>query len=256
MASTNGNAGKAKAAVVYDQVVRDHVDQGRPYSRILDMVPILENKFVLDLGCGTGYLTSLLSERVGANGRVLGVDPDCERIKIAKMNIKATTVTFLVASGESFPEDQYDVVFCNVVMGSIENKQAVFKRVSKNLRPGGSFVLGVYLGLDPHVKKLSKLMGPDREKIIAEMWHHVPAQVYEDLAVSNGLIVTKKEEFELLYSYPNIDAVIRNWYAATHGNFDPALVDSEKLREFKETYSNQKVDKTLSFARFLLTKPC
>ena len=245
---------QARQAVVYDQVVRDHVDQDRPYSRILDLVPILEDKFVLDLGCGTGYLTSLLAERVGANGRVLGVDPDSERIKVAKMNVRATNVTFLEASGESFPEDQYDVVFSNIVMGSIENKQAVFERVSKNLCPGGKFVLGVYLSLDLLVKELTKLMGPEREKVIAEMWHHVPAKVYEDLAQLSGLVVTKKEEFELVYCYPGIDAVIRNWYAATHGNFDPALVDPEKLKEFKEKYSNQKVEKTVSFARFVLTK--
>ena len=242
-----------RQAQVYDQVVGDHVKQARPYSHILDLVPLVEGSTLLDLGCGTGLLTSLLAERVGPNGRVVGVDPDKERIKIARKKNKHENITFLVADGETFPEDQYDVVFCNVVMGSIENKQPVFNRVSKNLRTGGQFVLGIYLCLDPLVVEMTQLMGPEGEQAM-KMWHHVPAEVYEDLATSNGFIVTKKEEDELVYSYPNIDAVIRNWYAATHGNFDPALVDRDALDKFKQKYGNQEVEKKKSFARFVLTK--
>ena len=33
---------------------------------------------ILDLGCGTGNITSLLAERVAPESRVVGVDPDEE----------------------------------------------------------------------------------------------------------------------------------------------------------------------------------
>ena len=45
---------------------------------------------VLDLGCGTGYLTKVLSERVGPEGKVVAVDPDGERLKIARENHSAS----------------------------------------------------------------------------------------------------------------------------------------------------------------------
>ena len=78
--------------------------------------------------------------------------------------------------------------------------------------------------------------------------------MYVELAKSSGFVVTKKEEDELVYSYPNIDAVIENWYAATHGRFDPTLADPQKLKEFKDKFEGQEVVKKLSFARFVLTK--
>ena len=199
-------------------------------------------------------LSSFLAERVGPSGHVIAVDPDRERIRVAKANVKVANITFLVADGETFPEQEYDAVFCNAVMGSIENKLPVFNRVRKFLLPGGQFVLGVYLGLDPFVNELSKLMGPEGERKINAMWHHVPAEVYVELAKSSGFVVTKKEEDELVYSYPNIDAVIENWYAATHGRFDPTLADPQKLKEFKDKFEGQEVVKKLSFARFVLTK--
>ena len=39
---------------------------------------------ILDLGCGTGELSAYLAELVGPEGKVIGVDPDKERIQLAK----------------------------------------------------------------------------------------------------------------------------------------------------------------------------
>ena len=39
---------------------------------------------ILDMGCGTGYLSSVLADHVGPSGSVLAVDPDLERLNVAK----------------------------------------------------------------------------------------------------------------------------------------------------------------------------
>ena len=39
---------------------------------------------ILDLGCGTGELSAYLAELVGPEGKVVGIDPDKERIQLAK----------------------------------------------------------------------------------------------------------------------------------------------------------------------------
>ena len=241
-------------AISYDRVVKNRVKQDRPYSHLIDLITIAEGSIVLDLGCGTGYLSSFLAELVGPSGHVIAVDPDRQRIRVAKANVKVANITFLVADGETFPEQEYDAVFCNAVMGSIENKLPVFNRVRKLLRPGGQFVLGVYLGLHPIFDEMSRLMGPEGEKKINAMWHHVPAEVFVELAKSSGFVVTKKEEDKIVYSYPNIDGVLENWYAATHGKFDPTLADPQKLKEFKDKFAGQEIVKKLPYGRFVLTK--
>ena len=39
---------------------------------------------ILDLGCGTGELSAYLAELIGLEGKVIGVDPDKERIQLAR----------------------------------------------------------------------------------------------------------------------------------------------------------------------------
>ena len=39
---------------------------------------------ILDLGCGTGGLSATLAKLVGSEGKVVGVDPDKERILLAQ----------------------------------------------------------------------------------------------------------------------------------------------------------------------------
>ena len=52
-----------------------------------EVVPYLGND-ILDLGCGTGELSAYLAELVGPKGRVLAVDPDKERIRVAQESLK------------------------------------------------------------------------------------------------------------------------------------------------------------------------
>ena len=112
-----------KQALVYDRVVRDHVKQDRPYSHLIDLITIAEGSIVLDIGCGTGYLSSFLAERVGPSGHVIAVDPDRERIRVAKANVKVANITFLVADGETFPEQEYDAVFVLQRSDGLHRKQ-------------------------------------------------------------------------------------------------------------------------------------
>ena len=68
-----------------------------------------KNSFVLDLGCGTGYLASVLADRVGPNGKVYGVDPNAGRIKVAQRNYASMeNLQFFIGSSENIPAGTYD----------------------------------------------------------------------------------------------------------------------------------------------------
>ena len=60
---------------------------------------------VLDLGCGTGYLTKVLSERIGPEGKVVAVDPDGERLKIARENYSSSNIEYIQADDKTFHQD-------------------------------------------------------------------------------------------------------------------------------------------------------
>ena len=59
---------------------------------MIEKLQLSQGKSVLDLGCGTGNVTKMVSERVGPEGRIIAVDPDKERLQIASLieNYSAT----------------------------------------------------------------------------------------------------------------------------------------------------------------------
>lgn len=95
---------------------------------------------VLDLGCGTGFLTKTLADLVGPEGKVVGIDPDQERLKIAREKYPANNIRYLEGRAESIPGDlMYDYIFSNFVLHYCENKDKVLEQVGTRLKQGGKF---------------------------------------------------------------------------------------------------------------------
>ena len=94
---------------------------------------------VLDLGCGTGCLAAQLSEYVGSKGKVVAVDSDRERLKIAREKYASNNVEYVNGNDATFPEGPYDLVFANQVIHWVADKDALFERVHQSLKPGGRF---------------------------------------------------------------------------------------------------------------------
>ena len=101
--------------------------------RMIEMLNVEKGATVLDLGCGTGYLTKVLSERVGAEGKVVAVDPDGERLKIAREKHSARNIEYIQADDKTFPSGQYDVIFSNIVIHWIRQKGSLLSSSSKPL---------------------------------------------------------------------------------------------------------------------------
>ena len=67
---------------IHDEVAMKYYGCGSP-------IPLdLEGKTVLDLGCGTGRDCFLLSQLVGENGRVIGVDMTDAQLEVAQKHIQ------------------------------------------------------------------------------------------------------------------------------------------------------------------------
>ena len=132
---------------------------------MIDGLAIESGCSVLDLGCGTGYLTKVLSERVGAEGKVVAVDPDGERLKIAREKYSASNINYIQADDKTFPPGPYDLVFSNTVIHWIKEKEALFKHVYQNRHRGGCFAFTTANGVLPlpeiGKRLFDKLVSPD-----------------------------------------------------------------------------------------------
>ena len=77
---------------------------------------------------------------VGPEGRVVAVDPDAERIGIAKENNARRNIEYLVGGDQLFPGVEYALIVSNYVIHWIKNKEALFAQVYDKLAAGGQFV--------------------------------------------------------------------------------------------------------------------
>jgi SAM-dependent methyltransferase len=97
---------------------------------------------VLDLGCGAGIDCFLAVRRVGAEGRVIGVDATPEMIARARAGARAAgvvNVEFHLGEMERLPiaDASVDVVLSNCAINLSPAKARVFGEAYRVLRPGG-----------------------------------------------------------------------------------------------------------------------
>lgn len=97
---------------------------------------------VLDLGSGGGIDVLLSAQRVGPDGRAIGLDMTDEMLALARTNAEAAgadNVEFLKGNIEAIPlpDRSIDVVISNCVVNLSVDKPAVFAEMHRVLADGG-----------------------------------------------------------------------------------------------------------------------
>ena len=106
---------------------------------LVKLLSIPRGSKVLDFGCGTGNSTKMLADMVGPDGEVVGVDPDAERLKVAREKHSASNLTYIEGSIESIPGMNYDIVFSSYVLHRCKNIEEIFQKMAQILKKGGKF---------------------------------------------------------------------------------------------------------------------
>lgn len=98
----------------------------------------LRGRRVLDVGCGTGRLAIVLSERFGA--RVWGIDPSAEMLEVARS--KEPAIGWKLARAEALPfrDGWFERAVTSLVVHHLD-RPAAFREIRRVLADGGRFVL-------------------------------------------------------------------------------------------------------------------
>ena len=98
----------------------------------------------LDVGCGTGSVTSTVVQRA-APTRVTGVDPSLRYVLEARARLKTATAAFVAARAEQLPFDDgsFDAIVSGLVLNFVPAPQEAVMEMMRVVRPGG--VVSVYV---------------------------------------------------------------------------------------------------------------
>jgi ubiquinone/menaquinone biosynthesis C-methylase UbiE len=110
---------------------------------------------VFDVACGTGIVARLAAPMVGVTGSVTGLDADPAMVAVAcktsLMVVPAITWQRGDAHELPFPNESFDVVFCQQGLQFFANGATALAEMRRVLMPQGRLAVSVWRGVQPGI---------------------------------------------------------------------------------------------------------
>jgi|FLOH01.1.fsa_nt_gi glycine/sarcosine N-methyltransferase len=170
-----------------------------------------KNQNLMDIGCGTGLLSTALSDNFDS---ISAIDTNEKMLEIARQSAGAKSINFIRMSmldiDIRFPEMSFDNAICfgNTIvhLQNIEEIERFFKKVKFVLKPEGRFLcqlINYNFVLDSNLKGLPTI---DNEKIKFERYYNVDENGMIDFSTT----LTIKETGEKLNNCVKLFPARRN----------------------------------------------
>ena len=139
--------------------------------RLIEHANLQEGDQVLDVGCGTGIVARRAAAHVGEQGTVVGVDINEGMLKVARTAAADLTPTIEWRQGDAtalpFPDDAFDVVFCQQALQFVEDPAVALREMHRLLAPNGRIAVSVLRSLE---------FNAGYEKLAAALERHAGAE--------------------------------------------------------------------------------
>ncbi len=177
-------------------------------SDLLAMLDPQKGERVLDVGCGTGHLTSQIAER---GAEVVGLDASVSMVAQARQNFPK--MKFQLADARDFQVDQpYDAVFSNAALHWVREPERAIACIAKALKPGGRFVME--MGGQGNIARIME----SAEAVLRgagyraeHTWYFPSVGEYTTLLESQGFFVRSAENFGRWTKLEHPERGLREW---------------------------------------------
>ena len=136
----NSKAAFNQQAATYDKDIKGQHARSL-YPVLLEKLSHIPFQSALDLGCGTGEMLKLILQK-DPHKELCGIDLSEEMLAVAKSKL-SEQVKLLLGDSEAlpFPDNAFDVVYCNDSFHHYPAPQNVLREVNRVLKPGGTFLI-------------------------------------------------------------------------------------------------------------------
>tara|TARA_B100000424_G_C22940806_1_gene500626 strand:- start:2323 stop:3078 length:756 start_codon:yes stop_codon:yes gene_type:complete len=193
----------SNVASTYDK----HADPQRALADSLSiMMPDCNPDKILEIGSGTGILTQLLINTYPVS-KIHGIDLSLSMINLCKEKFSNANVSFESSDvlTHSRP-NYYDLIVSSSTLHWTNDLLFTLKKIYKNLKPNGFFVLGMMLeGTLHEIRELKKEIAPHKGKgLILPSYNK-----FNDLILKSKFNILKKNHQEDKFIYPNTHTFIK-----------------------------------------------
>jgi SAM-dependent methyltransferase len=113
--------------------------------RFLEWLSVPPGRRWLDVGCGTGALTTAILE-TAAPREVRGIDPNEDYVALARVRIADAKCRFLVGDAQDMPPElaDFDAVVSGLAINLVPDPVRAFAEMCRVTRPGGTVAVYVW----------------------------------------------------------------------------------------------------------------
>lgn len=181
---------------------------------------------VLDVACGTGVVARLAARRVGAGGRVVGIDLNPGMLAAAERKLAGpgAPIEWLAGNAEAIPlpDGGFDVVFCQQGLQFFSDKDKALREMHRLLHQGGRLLVSVWRPLEysPSFAVLAEALGRHISVEAGQALTRGPYSLTDAaelaaLIAASGFRDVVVYPIERLVRFPSTDQFVRQYVAAT-----------------------------------------
>ena len=203
---------QSNEAMAYEEISSLEKEDGL---KLIEIATPERGSKILDLGCGTGYLSKKMSDIIGPKGKVVGIDPNPYRLQLARETYTAANLVFQEGSAEAIPGEGYDLVFTNHVLHWCKDRPRAFAAIANCLKPKGKIACNCCLSQFNCKDDTFKFVSPDHQKYLASFLTEAEFREFE---VKYNFTTTHKSIHECIHSFDTVEDYINFFF--THQKFD------------------------------------
>jgi ubiquinone/menaquinone biosynthesis C-methylase UbiE len=231
MGKQNKWSGERLESFITNETMTEHLHR---YAIALELIA---GKKVLDIACGEGYGTNLMS-KIAA--QVTGIDSDKNTIEKAKKKYTAGNIVFLAGSVLKIPaqNNSFDVITCFETLEHVTEHDEMLSELKRVLSPTGILLISTpdkknYSdktgGLNPFHKK--ELYEQEFKNLINRYFPHADfyrQNFYTGSVITNGMKIEIQTRYTGNFEKINTDAAndAVYWIGITSQNKIPEFPDS------------------------------
>ena len=171
---------------------------------------------ILDVGCGSGQFTEVLTASLRSFDSITGIDVDDESLQEARKKFTGSKYSFVRIEGGTLPysDESFNTVAISKALHHVEDPGSTLTGMWRVLKPGGVFLIN-----EMHRDGLS----PSQES--HKLYHHLRSEIDNLLGISHNYTFTRPALVDLFNNLNLEERIISEFNPDQSMALDPGSIE-------------------------------